>query len=70
MDIVEMPKYIHIVPVNDTEEHEERYMEGYECKCEPKIEPIHDTILVIHNSFDGREGIEIVNEILKHSQPK
>ncbi len=63
--IPEMPNYIHVVPVGDVEPHEERYTEGYECKCDPKIEVVHETILVIHNSFDGREGVEIVNEILK-----
>lgn len=67
--ISEMPKYIHVVPVNDIEPHEERLMEGYECKCEPKIEPIHGSILVIHNSFDGREGVEIVNKILNLPSP-
>lgn len=61
----EIPNYINVVPVGDLEPHEERYMEGYECKCEPKIEPCNGSIIVIHNSFDGREGIEIVNEILK-----
>lgn len=66
--IPDMPKYIHVVPVNDDGEHEERLLQGYECKCNPKIEAAHDSILVIHNSFDGREGVEIVNEILK--QPK
>ena len=64
-ELPEMPKYIHVVPVDDLEPHEERYMDGYECKCEPRIEVINDTVLVIHNSFDGREGVEIVNEILK-----
>ena len=64
----EIPNYIHVVPVGDVEPHEERYMEGYECKCEPKIEPCNGSVIVIHNSFDGREGIEIVNEILRMSK--
>jgi len=62
----EMPRYIHVVPVNDTRPHEERYLEGYLCKCDAKLEPVYGTIIVIHNSFDGREGVEWVKEFLKN----
>lgn len=54
---------IHVYPVNDIEPHE---LEGYRCKCEPKVEYQQDidSIMVIHNSFDGREVVEQAKEIL------
>jgi|LakMenE01Jun11ns_1017448.scaffolds.fasta_scaffold9849887_2 hypothetical protein len=50
----------HILPVNDIEYHEE----STTCKCEPQVEFIEGDMLIIQNSFDGREGVEWVNEIL------
>lgn len=52
----------HVLPVNDVEEHEELTT----CKCEPRVEFIEGDMLIIHNSFDGREGVEWVNEILNN----
>lgn len=46
-------KIIHVTPINDLEEHTE---EGTGCKCKPRIEPAeNDHLIVIHNSYDGRE---------------
>ena len=46
---------IHILPVNDLKEHEELTT----CKCKPRIEILDDgEIMVVHNSYDGREYIE------------
>lgn len=46
---------IHILPINDLKEHEELTT----CGCNPKIEILEDgEIMVIHNSYDGREIIE------------
>lgn len=56
----------HVLPINDLEPHEETTT----CKCDPIVEFINDNILVIHNSFDGREGVEIVNEILNPKNRK
>jgi hypothetical protein len=50
----------HVTPNNDLEPHEE----STTCKCEPRIEHINGDMVIIHNAFDGREGVEIVNEIL------
>jgi hypothetical protein len=47
----------HVYPLN--EEHE---LTGFSCKCEPKID--WDNEIVIHNSFNHREIIEEVKEIL------
>jgi len=60
----------HIYPIDDLEEH---YLEcvyppiGHPycpCKCGPKFKEEYGSILMVHNSFDGREGIEWVKEIL------
>lgn len=50
----------HILPVNDSEQHEESSM----CNCEPRVDTSNGYVLIIHNSFDGREAIEWANEIL------
>jgi len=54
----------HVTPTNDLEPHEESTI----CKCEPKVLHENGDMIVVHNSFDGREGVEIVNEILKQQQ--
>lgn len=51
---------IHVTPNNDIEPHEE----STTCKCEPRVEHINGNMVVVHNAFDGREGVEIANEIL------
>ena len=52
---------IHILPVDDLEPHTEETT----CKCEPKIKIVEGGMLVVHNSYDGREIIEEVTKILK-----
>ena len=53
----------HVLPINDIEEHEE----SSTCKCEPRAEKQENgNIIIIHNSFDGREGVEWTNEILNN----
>jgi len=51
---------IHVLPINDIDEHEETTT----CKCEPTVIKEGDEFIVVHNSFDGREGVEIVNDFL------
>lgn len=50
----------HVTPNNDVEQHRE----SYSCSCVPRIEIESGNMIIIHNSFDGREGIELANEIL------
>ena len=51
----------HLLPVKDLKEHEE----STTCECEPKVEfQENGDMLIIHNSFDGREAIEMFNEII------
>lgn len=51
----------HVYPLNDLKEHE---IEST-CPCGPRSEtqPGGD-ILIIHNSYDGREAVEAANDIL------
>jgi hypothetical protein len=35
------------------------------CACKPEHkEEENDVLIIVHNSFDGREGVEWVNKIL------
>lgn len=49
---------IHIVPTN-----EEHSLEST-CPCEPKLDIVNDTFMFIHNSFDGREFLELGRDVL------
>jgi len=51
----------HVTPINDLEEHLESSM----CKCDPEIKVIENgNVVIVHNSFDGKEAVEMANEIL------
>lgn len=61
----------HVTPINDIQRHIEKT--DYDitkgiiclCKCSPTYEyPLGGGCVVIHNSFDGREGVEWANEII------
>jgi hypothetical protein len=59
---------IHVAPLDDIEEHNLSDT-GNTCKCNPEvIIQSNSEILVIHNSFDGREGLEWANEILNQNK--
>lgn len=45
---------INILPVNDLKEH----TENSTCECRPVVEFSNGEMLVIHNSYDGREHKE------------
>lgn len=44
----------HILPIDDLEEHEE----STTCKCKPDVQYEDGNMIIVHNSFDGREFIE------------
>lgn len=44
----------HVLPVNDEREHQE----SYQCPCNPVVENEGGNMVIIHNSFDGRENFE------------
>lgn len=72
-----LPKPVHVYPMNDLKAH---YLESVDarldgfsddvsptctCLCNPRKEKREDGVwVIIHNSFDGREGVEIASEIL------
>jgi hypothetical protein len=68
-------KVIHIYPKNEEDDHVifltypvigEPYSE---CKCEPWFKPAENGhTLVIHASFNGREGLEWANDILNSNK--
>lgn len=51
-DQIPSERRIHILPVKDMHEHTE---EGYKCMCNPKLRIENDHLIIIHNSWDGRE---------------
>jgi hypothetical protein len=54
----------HIYPINEEENHN---LEGSQCKCISNIIiESNSYIIVVHNSYDGREAIEWANEILNN----
>lgn len=57
---------IHVYPQDEQNQHD---LVGTTCRCDPRVE-ISDSILVVHNSFDGREMIEEANAILKSYENK
>ena len=54
---------IHVHPLNDIKEHDTSDT-GNTCHCNPIVKLESGEMVVIHNSFDGREAVEIVNDIL------
>lgn len=64
------PEIYHVLPCNDLREHIQQcyplpFGMGCDCPCKPEVrEQENGNILVIHNSFDGREGVEWARELL------
>ena len=42
---------LHIIPIKDIQEHEE----STTCNCYPSVEFENGEMIIIHNSYDGRE---------------
>jgi hypothetical protein len=58
---------IHVYPLNDIKEHT---LEST-CECKPKIiSESNSEMICVHNSFDGREGVEWANEIINKKYMK
>jgi hypothetical protein len=62
----------HVYPINDTHEHDTYCnfpvigIPYCPCICKPEHKELDNGgMIVVHNSFDGREGVEWTNEILK-----
>lgn len=54
------PDEWHIRPINEPD-----HLHDKMCHCKPKVETENGIDIVVHNSFDGRELLEEVLEILK-----
>ena len=52
LDQINQNDIIHVLPINDTHKHEEV---SYKCLCNPKLMLENDHLIVVHNSWDGRE---------------
>jgi len=50
-----MSEELHVFPVNDLRPHADS---GYDCECQPSVKLEGDSVLVVHNAFDGRDIIE------------
>lgn len=49
---------INVLPINDLMEH----IEDSTCKCNPKVVFENGEMIVIHNSYDKRELVEVTLE--------
>lgn len=72
--MIDPEKVFHVYPLNDLESH---YLECVypaignpycPCKCNPEFKEEGESLLIIHNSFDGREVFEQAKEMVKGSQ--
>lgn len=72
--MIDPDKVIHIYPLDEEDDHiifltYPAIGDPYsECVCTPRLNTENGCLLVIHNSYDGREGVEIVNEILNSNK--
>lgn len=48
----------NIIPTNDLKEH----IEDSTCPCHPRIKFENGEMIIVHNSWDGREFIEQLTE--------
>lgn len=68
----------HVIPIQDIKPHSEHVVYSYQqymgdrtpdycsCSCNPTMIPDDaGGYIFVHSTFDGREAIEEVNEILK-----
>ena len=58
---------IHVHPLNDIKVHDTSDT-GNTCHCNPNVRIESGEMVVIHNSFDGREGVEWTNDILNQNK--
>jgi len=61
----------HVLPQNDLKDHQYYCDSDWwfevpvcHCECKPKIVEVDGGFVVVHNAYDGREGLEWTNEIL------
>lgn len=47
---------VHVIPLNDLQEHSADL--GAPCTCRPMLKEVDGGLVVVHNSWDGREVLE------------
>ncbi len=50
-----MGETVHVLPLEDLKPHIEA---GEYCHCKPRVVQYSDGVMVVHNSYDGREFYE------------
>ncbi|MES2382365.1 MAG: hypothetical protein V4538_15065 [Bacteroidota bacterium] len=53
---------LHVLPINDIKPHEETTT----CECEPNVIFENGEMIVVHNSYDGREFIEEICDFINN----
>lgn len=53
---------VHVYPIDDIVSH---ILQGDGCLCSPSVETVEGGAVVVHNSWDDRELLEEVEEILE-----
>ncbi len=68
-----MKNIVQVIPINDIQKHTEEYSEFMgipvsKCLCQPKtnLDINSGGWIMVHSSWDGREALEEVNEILNN----
>ena len=56
---------ICIVPINDFKPHDDF---NSMCECEPSLIMENEEMILVHNSYDGREYVEQANEIINYDR--
>lgn len=70
--MIDPEQVFHVYPINDLREHVLRceypaFGPPYcPCICEPTWKEKGEALIILHHSFDGREGLQWTNEILKN----
>ena len=61
---------IHTMPTGDTRDGEPfEHTEETTCPCGPSVDFLEGEMLVLHNSFDGREAVEWAEAVLNRDVP-
>ena len=52
---------VHVYPLKDLQEH---ITVGVDCPCEPRVEVVGASLVIVHNAFDHREIVEQAIDIM------
>ena len=50
----------HVYPLEDLLPHN---TDDSDCRCDPKFIVVGGILVVVHNSYDGREGLDSVEQV-------